>query len=276
MTAVAAETPRAHRRFHPAGAAAGAIRWSIGYREPAQPGRVHRGLPSPWLTMVFSLTEPFPIGVPRHGTVVEGSFRAPVGGLHTAAVLLPMGEAGVGVQLAVHPFAARALFGMPAGELSGQVLELSELLPPGRMGEADRLADLTGGRCPAGTAAQAIHRWIGGRLAEPTLPAPEVRRAWRLIIGSAGRLRVGTVAAEVGWSRRHLTDQLRIETGLAAKDLSRVARLDTASAAMQSQPRPVLADVAAACGYTDQAHLSTEWRELTGCTPTQWLATERY
>ena len=38
---------------------------------------------------------------------------------------------------------------------------------------------------------------------------------------------------------------------------------------------PALAQVAAEVGYSDQAHLTREFRQMTGCSPTQWLAGER-
>jgi AraC-like DNA-binding protein len=33
-----------------------------------------------------------------------------------------------------------------------------------------------------------------------------------------------------------------------------------------------LAEVAAACGYYDQAHLTREWYALAGCSPKAWIA----
>jgi hypothetical protein len=35
-----------------------------------------------------------------------------------------------------------------------------------------------------------------------------------------------------------------------------------------------LAGVAVRSGYYDQAHLTREWREIAGCTPTTWMAEE--
>jgi AraC-like DNA-binding protein len=35
-----------------------------------------------------------------------------------------------------------------------------------------------------------------------------------------------------------------------------------------------VADIAAGCGYYDQAHLAREFRALAGCPPAAWLADE--
>ena len=35
-----------------------------------------------------------------------------------------------------------------------------------------------------------------------------------------------------------------------------------------------LSDIAAMCGYADQAHLTREWQAMSGYTPTQWRREE--
>jgi AraC-like DNA-binding protein len=82
---------------------------------------------------------------------------------------------------------------------------------------------------------------------------------------------VAAVASEVGFSRRRLSTLVREECGLTPKAFHRVARFRRSRAVLGRRP---LAEVAATCGYADQAHLAREWSELAGCSPTTWLREE--
>jgi AraC-like DNA-binding protein len=101
-----------------------------------------------------------------------------------------------------------------------------------------------------------------------------VCEAFRLLVGSGGAIDVGRVAAEVGWSRRHLAARFKAEIGLGPKTTARVARFAAAKELLASRRLPTLADVAATARYADQAHFNREFRELAGCTPREWLAEE--
>lgn len=112
---------------------------------------------------------------------------------------------------------------------------------------------------------------------------PEVRRAWRLVFASDGRMRVTEIARRLGWSRQHLTRRFRQCTGITPKEAARIARFEAArrmlshgTAHGRSHPGTGdgLAAVALACGYADQPHLSREWRALAGCSPGTWLREE--
>ncbi len=82
--------------------------------------------------------------------------------------------------------------------------------------------------------------------------------------------RIATIAAEVGWSRGHLVVRFRREVGLSPKRFARVARFRTAIDRLGRAP---LATVAAECGYADQSHLTHEFRDLAGATPSAYQAT---
>lgn len=71
------------------------------------------------------------------------------------------------------------------------------------------------------------------------------------------------MADRLGLSQRQLHRRCLPLLGYGPRHLSRVLRLQRALAAPGS-----LAEVAHACGYADQAHLSREVRDLTGTTPT--------
>ena len=112
------------------------------------------------------------------------------------------------------------------------------------------------------------------RLDDPPEPPSEVVRAWRRLVATGGGVEIGGLAAEVGWSRRHLSEKFRTEVGLTPKVAARVLRFERARHLLGLPTRPGLAAVAVACGYYDQAHFTREWNELAGCTPTRWIADE--
>ena len=105
--------------------------------------------------------------------------------------------------------------------------------------------------------------------------------AWRRLVrtGGAGR-GAASSPTTTGWSRRHLLTRFRAQVGLAPKTAGAGAAVPPggpAAGTAASAPRPgrpvrSIADVAAACGYADHAHLVREFRALAGCTPTEYLA----
>jgi AraC-like DNA-binding protein len=105
----------------------------------------------------------------------------------------------------------------------------------------------------------------------------EVAWAWRRLLRSGGTARVSELAAETGWSSRHLTSRFRAEIGLTPKAAARVVRFHRTRDLLVAHAAADgfrLADLAVTCGYFDQAHLAREFRALAGCPPSQWLAEE--
>ena len=82
------------------------------------------------------------------------------------------------------------------------------------------------------------------------------------------------VAAEVGWSRRHLSRQFRACIGVTPKTMAKILRFDAAASGIRNGGR--LAEVAAACGYFDQAHLNREFRAMSGWSPTKWRSAQEH
>ena len=117
-------------RYQPPLALRPLVAWYSGYREAGVPPARHRGLPSPYLTLIITLDDPLIIAehpdprqpASRHGVLV--------GGLHTGPALITHGGRQSGIQLQVTPLGARALLGLPAGELASLDLEAADILGP--------------------------------------------------------------------------------------------------------------------------------------------------
>ena len=108
-----------HCRRRPAGPLRPYVAWYTGYRQRGVPPARHRGLPSPFLTLIFTLDEPLVILAHPDPRQPPGDFGALLGGLHSAPALITHDGAQSGIQVALRPLGARALLGLPAGELAG-------------------------------------------------------------------------------------------------------------------------------------------------------------
>ena len=82
-----------------------------------------------------------------------------------------------------------------------------------------------------------------------------------------GTIRVGELAADLGWTRQHLGRVFRQQVGIGPKELARICRLQRAVHRLQRTPDVELARVALELGYFDQAHMARDFRELAGVTP---------
>ena len=241
-----------------------------GYRLEGHPAGVHHGVPSRHLPFMLSFDRPVV-------TTAEGetaSRWAFAGGLHDRAATIVHDRNQHGMAIQVTPMGARLLFGLPAGALGGTVVDLEELFGAYARELYDRAAAAPTWDARFAVLDDVLTKAARRRLDDPPEPPSEVVRAWRRLVATGGGVEIGGLAAEVGWSRRHLSEKFRTEVGLTPKVAARVLRFERARHLLGLPTRPGLAAVAVACGYYDQAHFTREWNELAGCTPTRWIADE--
>jgi len=266
-----------HASRPPAPALDGLVGWYVGYRDAGVTPATHRGLPSPGLTVIFTLDDVLTIAQHPDPAQPAGSFDTLVGGLHTRPALITHQGRQSGIQLALNPLGARAILGLPAAELAGIDVHGREVLG----GFATHVHEQLRAATTWDERFAILDRALLSRLREADERAgasAEVSFAWRRLIQSRGTVPVTELAAETGWSDRHLRTKFQAETGLAPKAAARVIRFDRARRSLQRRAvageQLGLAELAASCGYFDQAHMDREFGLLAGCPPTTWVAEE--
>jgi AraC-like DNA-binding protein len=250
------------------------IAWYSGYKQRGVLPGTHRGLPSPYLTLIFTLDEPLTVARHVDPRQTPGEYGTLIGGLHTSPAFIAHQGSQSGVQVTLSPLGARALLGLPAGELSCLDFDAGDVMGVLAHDIRDRLHQAT--TWPERF--EILDRLLLTRLDDIRLLPPEVVRAWTMLRESGGTTTIADLAAEVGWSTRHLANQFATEIGLTPKAAARVIRFDRARRALQQRaalPRSLdLARLANDHGYYDQPHFYREFAALAGCSPAQWLTEE--
>ncbi|ROU04100.1 helix-turn-helix domain-containing protein [Histidinibacterium lentulum] len=239
----------------------GLVAGMTGYKERSGMAAVQREPASLVVPMVISFRDAFTIALEpgpsdgdRHADFVAGLTSGPV----------RIGSTGNAecIQIDFTPLGALRFFGLPLSEIAAQLVPVDALLGP--VGRA--LRDDLGATDDWPGRFALVERFLQGRFLHA--PSALTEGAWTLMMRAHASLRVEQLAAELGVSRKHLSRRFQHEIGLRPKTVARILRfrrsLTTIRAAGGSTD---LADIAAAGGYADQAHMTREFQALGGGTP---------
>jgi len=242
---------------------AGQVRRYAGYVEHTTAPQRRLQAAYPGVVVCVSFGETLRIVDAAGGRTIHRSFT---GGLSDAPTYTEHDGEQNGLQIDLTPLGARALLGMPMAQLTNRVVELADVL--GREAEelVERLYD-------AGSWERRfvlLDATLARRLAAAQAPHPALTHAWSRLRETEGRLEIGELCAEVGWSRRHLAARFREELGLAPKSFARVLRFEHA-ADLLARDDARFAEIAYDCGYCDQAHLNRDFRQFAGTSPGDYV-----
>jgi AraC-like DNA-binding protein len=216
--------------------------------------------------LIISLGRPIDVVQMPNSTQRPSAFTALVSGLQEAPAIVRQGRDAFGLHVFIKPLGVRAVLGVASAEISSLVLNLSDIW-------GNRAGDLIEMLLAANTWHQRftiLDRAFVSKL-DPTSPQSEISWAWGRLAETHGCVAVQQLAREIGYSRRHFSERFRDTIGVAPKLAARVFRFRRACRLLADN-RPSLAQVAIACGYYDQAHLTREWHALAGCSPKAWIA----
>lgn len=215
--------------------------------------------------LVIGFGEAFPIGLGREPSATEtyGSFTS---GLYAGPVVIHSTGRMECVQVNFTPLGAWRFFGLPMSEIASRMVSVDDL--PDRS-IRDLKLRLTG-LPSAALRLDLVTAFVVDRLTRSEARDAATEAAYRLMHTRNGDIRISTIAERLDWSRKHLADRFRTTIGVSPKTLARIMRFNHAQA--MARAGGDWADIAAACGYADQAHLAREFHELSGSTPTAWKA----
>ncbi len=235
------------------------------YREHIAGFSRRREVPSAIVPLLISLGPAICVGAPADPGRTPRPYDAFVAGPHDSFALTESGGEQAGIQVNFTLVGARMFLGLPLQELANRAFPVDEVLGAEGRILVERLR-----AAPSWDACfVALERAILERLARAT-PVPE-DIAWTTAeLSRPDRLPIATMASMVGYSHKQLVVRFRREIGLPPGTLARVFRFERALALLEQRPRARWTDIAAECGYYDQAHLSRDFRAFTGYAPGEY------
>jgi AraC-like DNA-binding protein len=230
--------------------------------------RLERVLPEGTFELLINLREE-----PRHTFHAENlacaaTFRGSwIAGMHLQPVVIDTAPDSSMMGVHFRPGGAAALLGLPASELSDRIVELDTIWGPDSCFLRERLIEAIEPAEKFKYLEKFLLRRADNRLAENS----SLAHAIRIFQSAPESVSVRRVAAEIGWSHKHLITTFQSSVGVSPKQFSRVQRFQKAVRTLQLSNSTALAEVALSCGYYDQPHFNSEFKTFSGLTPTDFL-----
>jgi AraC-like DNA-binding protein len=218
---------------------------------------------------VFIINLGAPIGI----TAADGeshrltSGQGFIAGAHLGPAISSSGGTQAGIEIALPLTTLRRILGTPMASLMNRVVPLDAIL-------GDSIAWMTRSLASADSAEDRIallDTALIDRLRGTSALPPVIGYALKALANQADR-DVADIAAEIGWSRKHLANRLRDAVGIGPRAWRRLIRFQRLAGAIPHGVSPNWAGLACDHGYADQAHMIREFREFAGITPTAFLA----
>ena len=188
-----------------------------------------------------------------------------VGAVTDPTVVEPTGVADV-VGIRLHPWSGRAFLGFPLNELHGDLVSLDESAPalcsrlvPSLEDEPDETVRLA-----------RLFAALEEHATRQAPPDPAVRLAGERMTTGDGLPSVAGLASSLGRSTRWLQRAFSETLGFSPKMLARIARVQRALRLARGDARASWAAIAADAGYFDHSHLVRDFKQLVGCTPSEF------
>jgi AraC-like DNA-binding protein len=202
--------------------------------------------------------------------LARGTTNSPaalVVGPHSEHWALDTSRASAVIGVHFRPGGAFPFFGLPADELHNVRVSLDALWGSNA---ALLVEQVLAGTTPAAMF-DVLERLLL-RAARTLTRHRAVDFALQELSGPLSRSSIADVADAVGMSQRRFLERFRGEVGMAPKLYARVQRFQAVVATVQTLRDVSWTDIAAACGYFDQAHFIHDFRAFSGFTPAQYLA----
>ena len=202
---------------------------------------------------------------------LSGGFEPIVVGMRSEYAVLETATLQHIVSVVFRPGGTREFFDVPADAFYNDVVPLEQVWGADAAWLRDRLRD-------APTPAEKF-RVLDAVLLRRRSERRQLHAAVRHALGRFGHdahiRSVLEVTKETGVSRRHLAQLFRQQVGITPKLYCRVHRFQRVVQRISAGAAVDWADVALAGGYCDQAHFSNEFRDFSGMTPGDYLASDR-
>lgn len=236
-----------------------------GYVEHARTPLLRRELPTARVPVIISFGDTLDVVGGPGMESVPGPLTSFVAGLSDRYAMTRYVGSQRGLQVDLTPLGAFRLLGLTAEEIAAVSWDLADVLGHA----ADRLTDRLASAPDWAARFDLVDEFLLRRAERARPVDPVVAWSWQQVRRSGGRVPIGVLVAEAGWSRRHFIDRFRRQIGMGPKAAARVVRF--ARAARMLDGTRTIVDVAAECGYTDQSHLNRDVRAMAGCTPTELI-----